>query len=84
MGPAPVDDYNLAASAMAAARQAGAQRFATGYLAKANDYYKQAQKQYDNREYEKARLTFRQAKLFAERAENLSVLKRAQTGEVPE
>jgi hypothetical protein len=84
VGPAPVDDYNLAYTAMNSAKKAGASRFATGYLAKANDYYKEAQKFYKDRDYQKASIAFKQAKLFAERAENLSALKRAQTGEVPE
>ncbi len=84
VGPAPIDEYNLAYTAMNSAKQAGATRFATGYYTKANDYYKQAQKYYKDREYEKATLAFKQAKLFAERAENYSALKRAQTGEVPE
>lgn len=84
VGPAPIDDYNLAYTALNSAKKAGASRFATGFLAKANDYYKEAQKLYKDREYEKARVAFKQAKLFAERAENVSALKRAQTGEVPE
>ncbi len=84
VGPAPIDDYNMAYTAINAAKQAGAARFATGFLTKANDYYKQAQKHYSDRDYEKASLAFKQAKLFAERAENVSALKRAQTGEVPE
>lgn len=84
VGPAPVDDYNLAAAALQSAKQAGASRFASGFLTKANDYYKQALVEYDNRDYKKAQVLFRQARLFAERAENVSVIKRAQTGEVPE
>lgn len=84
VGAPPVEDYNLAATALNSARIAGASRFAAGYLARASDSYKLAQKLYEDRDYERARTAFRQAKLFAERAENLSALKRAQTGEVPE
>lgn len=84
VGAPPVDDYNLAQTALNSARIAGAPRFAAGYLARATDSYKLAQRFYEERDYERARVAFRQAKLFAERAENLSALKRAQTGEVPE
>ena len=84
VGAPPVDDYNIASTAINSARIAGASRFAAGYLARATDSYKLAQKLYEDRDYERARTAFRQAKLFAERAENLSALKRAQTGEVPE
>ena len=84
VGAPPVQDYNLAFTAMTSAKAAGAPKFAAGYLARANDSYKLGQKYYADREYEKAQAAFRQAKLFAERAENLSALKRAQTGEVPE
>lgn len=84
VGAPPVEDYNIAATAINSARIAGAPRFAAGYLARATDSYKLAQKLYDDRDYDRARTAFHQAKLFAERAENLSALKRAQTGEVPE
>lgn len=84
VGAPPVEDYNIASTALNSARIAGAPRFAAGYLARATDSYKLAQKFYEDRDYERARTALRQAKLFAERAENLSALKRAQTGEVPE
>lgn len=81
VGAPPVREYNLTATALKAAREADAQRHANGYFTKAEDYFRQAEKHYADREYDRARQNFRQAKLFAERAENLSVLKKAAAGE---
>lgn len=81
VGSPPVREYNLTSTAMKAARAADAQRYANGYYTKAEDYFRQAQTYYADREYDRARQQFRQAKLFAERAENLAVLKKASSGE---
>lgn len=81
VGAPPIREYNLTATAMNAAKAAGAPRLANGYYTKAEDHYRLAQQQFADREYDKAKVNFRQAKLFAERAENLSVLKKASSGE---
>jgi hypothetical protein len=79
-GKPPIREYNLTATAMKSARAAGATKFASGYYTKAEDFYRQAEESYADRKYDQARSQFRQAKLFAERAENLSVLKKSSSG----
>jgi hypothetical protein len=80
VGKPPVREYNLTATAMKAAKSAGAPKFANGYFTKAEDFYRQAEASYADRDYDQAKALFRQAKLFAERAENLSVLKKSSSG----
>jgi hypothetical protein len=84
VGKPPVREYNLTATAMKAAKLAGAAKLANGYYTKAEDFYRQGEKYYTDREFDQAKAQFRQAKLFAERAENLSVLKKASSGETGE
>ena len=80
VGPAPVKDYNLAHTALAAAKKAKASRHAPGYWSRAQKAYRLAVKQYKDREYEKAKASFKKARLFAERAENFTALKKMREG----
>ena len=80
VGPAPIKDYNLAFAALSAAKNAEAPRHAPGYWSRAQKAYRSAVKQYKDREYEKALASFRQARLFAERAENFTALKKMREG----
>lgn len=80
VGPAPVQDYNLAYTALSAAQSAEAPRHAPAYWSRAQKAYRLAVKQYKDREYEKALASFKQARLFAERAENYTALKKMREG----
>lgn len=81
VGPAPLDDYTLAYASLEAARTARAGKFAPGYLNQAEEYYRQAVVDYDERQYKEAKENFLRARQFAEKAENYTVLKKAETGE---
>lgn len=80
VGPAPVKDYNLAHTAILAAKSAEAPKHAPAFWSRAQKAYRQAQKQYKDREYEKAMASFKKARLFAERAENFTALKKMREG----
>lgn len=71
----PVKDYNLARTAIEAATLAQAPRHAPAYWSRAERAYQRAEEQYKNEAYDEARKSFREAKLFAERAENAAAIK---------
>ena len=76
-GPAPKGEYSLARSAIRSARDADAARFSADYWHKAMNTYRQAKKLYQDRQNDLARQYFARARVYAERAENLSQLARA-------
>lgn len=76
-GPAPIEDYSLAKTALEAARSVEAPRFATGLWLQAQDRFEKSIQYYENRQYNRARESFKEARALAERAENLSSLERA-------
>ncbi len=80
--PAPVTEYALARSAIDAARSAQAPRLSAGYWHQADEFYRRARAYYKDREYDKAKDLFIQARLMAEKAENSARLIRLKTGEV--
>ena len=80
-GHVPHEEYTLAVTALQAAKLAQAPRFAPGLYTKAEDYYRQGQREFDDRNYSSAQEDFDQARKFAEQAENFTVLKKAETGE---
>ncbi len=77
----PVDEYNLARTAMDAARDAESARYAPGLWYKAEEAYKQAQRLYKERHYKESQKLFNEAKIQAERAENAARVTRFQSGE---
>ncbi len=81
VGPAPKQDYSLAQVAIDSAREAGGARYAPGLYRQAEEYFRRAQNDYEERHYSQARENFFQARQLAERAENYSVLKKAENGE---
>ncbi|MCB0415318.1 MAG: DUF4398 domain-containing protein [Bdellovibrionales bacterium] len=81
VGPAPVEEYNLARTALQAARAAESNRYASGFLHEAERLYRLAQHQYDNRDYENAESNFIKARSFAEKAENVTRLKKFKSGD---
>ena len=75
VGPAPVREYNLARTALDAARGAKSPEHAPGYWARAHKSYQEGELFYKERDFAKAKESFLRAKLFAERAENFTVIK---------
>lgn len=81
VGPAPIRDYNLAQTAIKAAKKSGAANYAPSALTSATDHFQQAEEKYKVRNYEEAKKLFKAARLFAEKAENQTRIKKFKTGE---
>jgi len=81
VGKPPNEDYTLAHTAMEAAKAAQAQQVAPGYFSRADELYHRAVSEYEDRHYTRAKDDFISAREYAEKAENYSMLKRAETGE---
>lgn len=79
--PAPYEEYSLARTAIRAAQEADSARFATGLWHRAEESYRNGQKAYKDSEFAEAKKHFIQAQQFAERAENVTRLKKFQSGE---
>lgn len=79
--PAPYEDYALARAAVRAAQEADSARFATNLWNKAEDNFRSGQKAFREADYEAAKRHFQLAQQFAEKAENITRLKKFQTGE---
>jgi len=79
---APIEEYNLAASAIASAKEVEAGKHASGLFHKAQESYRRGQILFKAREYEKAKLEFGNARVEAEKAENAARLIRWKNGEV--
>jgi hypothetical protein len=77
----PVEEYTLARTALAAAKRSQAPKFASGHWIKAEEFYKKAQRNYEDREYDVAREEFIQARIYAEKAESKSRLRVAVSGD---
>lgn len=80
--PEPVDDYALARAALEAARDVQSARYTPGLWHQAENFYKQGQYYYREKDWEKAKSLFLKARQSAEKAENSSRLIRQRTGEV--
>jgi cell fate (sporulation/competence/biofilm development) regulator YlbF (YheA/YmcA/DUF963 family) len=79
--PPPYEEYNLARAAVRAAQEADSARFATGIWNKAEESFRSGQKAYKEADYDAAKKFFQAAQLHAEKAENVTRLKKFQTGE---
>jgi hypothetical protein len=82
VGPAPYDDYSLAYTSIEAARQAQAPRFSPGFFSQAEEHYRRALVDFNDRRYVEAKNNFVMARKLAEKSENYTVLKKAETGDV--
>ncbi len=82
VGMPPIEDYTLAYTSIEAARQSQAPRFSPGFFSQAEEYYRQALADYEDRRYNNAQSNFQRARTFAEKAENYTVLKKAESGEL--
>lgn len=78
----PVDEWNTARAAYESARDADAARFVPSMWFKAEQTYREAQRAYKDREYDKAKALFIRARIYCEQAENAARLARYQSGEV--
>ncbi len=80
-GTPPRDEYVLADTAIRAAQAAKAPQYAPGLFTKAQQYYRKAQTDFNNREYSGARTNFNMAREYAEKSENYTMLKKAEDGD---
>ena len=82
-GPKPYDDYAIAYSAIKAAQSAEASRYSPGYWSKAERLYREGQQAYADNSNERAKKLFQLSVKYAEKAENVTRLRKFQTGGVP-
>ena len=80
-GAPPVKDFTLARTAIDAARKAGAPRYAPGFWNRAEEHYRRASILYKDRYYEEAKQLFKKARVYAEKAENSTRLKKFKSGD---
>lgn len=74
-------DYTLARSAIKAAKSVESVRYAPAHWHQAGEYYRTATLQYKDEKYEEAKKNFRLAQAYAEKAENLTRLKKFKSGD---
>jgi hypothetical protein len=79
--PPPYQEFTLARTAVQAAQDADAARFATGLWQKAEDQYRRGEKSYKSNEFDEAKSHFQKAIHFAEQAENATRLKKFENGD---
>ncbi len=77
----PISEYSLARTAIQSAKEFESPKYASGFWYKAEQHYLSGQKAFKENDFALARDNFIQARRFAERAENITRLKRFQTGE---
>ena len=80
VGPAPLEDYNLSYVAMESAKKAQAPKYAPGFWAQAQDVFEKAVADFEDRRYPEAQKGFISARELAEKAENYTVVKKAESG----
>lgn len=80
-GPAPIEEYNLARTAIDAAEEAGAATLAPGFYNRAEENFRNGTKAFRENDYRGAKILFDGARENAERAENAARLKKFQSGE---
>lgn len=80
-GPKPIEDIVLARAAMDAARTVGAQSSAPGYYHKSEESYHLGQIALKGNYNREAQLHFANARMYAEKAENVTRLKKFKSGE---
>lgn len=81
VAPPPYEEYTLARAAVRAAQDVDAARFSVGYWNKADENFRLGQKSWKDAEFDRAKLYFKRATDFAERAENATRLKKFQSGD---
>jgi len=77
----PLNDYTLAKTALAAARDQDAARFAPSYWHQAEEAYRSGEVFYKKSEYTKAEEQFILARELAEKAENATRVQKYKSGD---
>jgi hypothetical protein len=80
--PQPLLEYTLARTAMEAARNVDAVKYAPSHWYQATEYYRTATLLFKEKKYDDAKNNFDLARVYAEKAENLSRLKKFKSGEL--
>ena len=81
VGPAPHEDYTMAWTALESARSSGAVKYAPGLWFKSDESFRLGQQAYEDRYYDLARRYFKNSRIYAEKAENSTRLKKFQSGD---
>lgn len=71
----PLNEYNLARTALEAAQGVKSEQHAPVYWSRAQRAYRRGEIEFQKGAFDKAKASFKQAKLFAERAENFTAIK---------
>ncbi|MCC7404354.1 MAG: DUF4398 domain-containing protein [Bdellovibrionales bacterium] len=77
----PINEYTIARTALQAAQDVEAARYASGFWHKAEEFYRKGQDAYKDNDFAAAREYFERAREFAEKAENSARLRKFQSGE---
>ncbi len=77
----PLEEYTLAKTALDAAQNSGANKYAPGYWFKAEETYRQGEVAFRNGQFEESKELFVQSKNFSEKSENKARFDRAKSGE---
>lgn len=73
--PPPLESYTLARTAIVYAAKVKASRYSPGNWHKAENYFRQAERMFRNKDFEEADRLFKLAKSHAEKAENIARIK---------
>ncbi|MCB0366752.1 MAG: DUF4398 domain-containing protein [Bdellovibrionaceae bacterium] len=77
----PIPEYTIARTALQAAQDVEAARYASGFWHKSEEYYRKGEQAYADNDFGVAREFFEQAREYAEKAENSARLRKFQSGE---
>lgn len=80
-GRPPINEFTYARTALEAAKRAGAPRYAPGFWSRAEESYRRAKKYYADRYYDEALEEFENARIYAEKSENATRLKKFKSGD---
>ncbi len=80
VSPQPVNEYTLARTALEAARDQDAARFAPSYWHQAEEAYRAGEAQFKKSEFLKAEEQFILSREFSEKAENATRLQKFKSG----
>lgn len=78
----PYEEYTLAREALRAAEEADSAKYSPAYWLNAESAYRSAEQAYKLNQFGKAQTMFKQSKLWAEKAENQTRLKKFESGDV--
>lgn len=79
--PPPFEEYTLSRTALNAARDVEAGRYASGYWHRAEELYRRGQKQFKDNDFARAKESFVNSLEYSEKAENATRLRKFQSGE---